>query len=890
VDYDTLDVMGKVQKNAAEVVSSMDRAVATATWSNVAFYPIDPRGMVGAAGPDHIEAAAPPQDRSFGIDSQSLDRERRRSRDSLQALAAQTGGLAAIDANDFTTAFEHIVRANTHYYLLGYHPTDFQPDGAFRNIEVRVARPGVSVVARKGYVRPRADEASDASRAVVSPAERSPELRGLLETAWPRPGLALGVTAAVFRVSRDRATVAVTVEIPGPALPFRREGDRAANDVEVAWLVLDDEGRAQSGERMFAQPRLTAQTLERVQRSGLRFVRSLYLAPGRYQLRVAARESEGGRRGSVFYDLQVPDFGDDLSISGVLLTSRAAAHTLTPSMDELVKARLQTPPTVMRAFASSDVLTAYAEVYDALEPAHDVAVTTRVTDLDGREVFRVSDERPSSALRAAGEWRHTVAIPLARLRPGPYRLRIEATPTVGERRVAREVSFQVLAAHAGSADLPLPAGGTRPAGGLRTSPRIVRLEAWLAAVDRHEPGRLDEPALMVLAWTPADLLDLAADLSVIVGLIGDPGYPVYWRMDPARPGRPERAPYSAADERRLRYLAREAAARCSGDPHLQRDAYPKKNADRCANRLLKRGGVLHTDVAIQGGDGAFATGADDDPKRLGIRFADGRQLGRQEDAGQWALVRALLANVDPDPAQDETVRLWYVATSAYGQYHERYMRHEDAGAQMFPGDAEMQFFAGCLHEMFASPRMQSLARSVRLPGGVAHGIGSASSELGKAQELFHRALERDPEFVEARIRLGRVLHLRGRHEQAAGELQRAATALSARRSMSVDDGLLAYYAEMFLGAAHESLGRPDAARAAFTRAAALYPGAPSPRLALSRLALSRNDRSGSLAALREAVQPGAEDRDDPLWRYHVVQGRAADAWFTRLHRSLAVEP
>ena len=66
VDYDTLDVMGKVQKSAAEVARSMERAVATATWNNVAFYPFDPRGMVGAAGPDHIEAAAPPQDRRSG--------------------------------------------------------------------------------------------------------------------------------------------------------------------------------------------------------------------------------------------------------------------------------------------------------------------------------------------------------------------------------------------------------------------------------------------------------------------------------------------------------------------------------------------------------------------------------------------------------------------------------------------------------------------------------------------------------------------------------------------------------------------------------------------------------------------------------------------------------
>ena len=103
--------------------------------------------------------------------------------------------------------------------------------------------------------------------------------------------------------------------------------------------------------------------------------------------------------------------------------------------------------------------------------------------------------------------------------------------------------------------------------------------------------------------------------------------------------------------------------------------------------------------------------------------------------------------------------------------------------------------------------MQSLARSLRLPAGAAHGIGSESGELGQAEQRFRRALEREPAFTEARIRLGRVLHLRGRHEEAARELQRAAAALSVE---PLDGGrrrpARRYYAEMFLGAASEALG------------------------------------------------------------------------------------
>ena len=184
------------------------------------------------------------------------------------------------------------------------------------------------------------------------------------------------------------------------------------------------------------------------------------------------------------------------------------------------------------------------------------------------------------------------------------------------------------------------------------------------------------------------------------------------------------------------------------------------------------------------------------------------------------------------------MRLWYLATSAYGQRYEQHTRHEDRAVELFPGDANLLFLAGSFHETFASPRMQSLVRSIRLPSGVSHGIGAEQSELREAEELLRRALEPQPAFVEARIRLGRVLYLLGRHEAAARELQQAVAALSSSGSKAADDdGLLRYYAEMFLGAASESLGRNDSARVSYARAAALYPDAPSPRLALSQLAL-----------------------------------------------------
>jgi tetratricopeptide (TPR) repeat protein len=185
--------------------------------------------------------------------------------------------------------------------------------------------------------------------------------------------------------------------------------------------------------------------------------------------------------------------------------------------------------------------------------------------------------------------------------------------------------------------------------------------------------------------------------------------------------------------------------------------------------------------------------------------------------------------------------------------------------------------------------MQGLVRSLELPPGIEHAIGSERWELRKAEDLFRRALAAQPAFLEARLRLGRVLHRLGRHDLAARELRQAARALPPAGGVtSDDDRLLAYYLAMFLGAAEETLGRHAQARASYERAAELFPAAPTPHLALSRVALSTNDRAGAIAAAREALLD--QEREDPWWRYHVVKGRRVEGWFDAFRRSVPSGP
>jgi tetratricopeptide (TPR) repeat protein len=606
---------------------------------------------------------------------------------------------------------------------------------------------------------------------------------------------------------------------------------------------------------------------------------------------VAAREAELGQRGSVFYELAVPEYAQhSLAVSGLLLTSRGAAATLTPAIDARLEPLLETPPTVSRRFTASDVVTAYFEVYPT---GHDTSVSARVTDLDGREVFRAGAGRPERSAATATPG-HLVEIPLADVVPGRYRLRIDARRAAGDPPTSQTLAFEVVPDRTAWSDVPVaPEGEALPGDSSIPAGRIDRLEAWLAAIDEHQPGTADAHALMVRLWPPPLLAELAADVAMLVRLVDDPGYPVLWLVDPARPGRPQRAPYSTGDEARLRALARTAAATCSrgrGRGDADPEGRPAGDEHCARNRLLKRGAVLHTDAAIRFRGELTAARTAGPSLRLQVRFNDGQQLAREEAPGHWELAQALLDNVAPRPQDDQTVRLWYLATCAYGQYYERHTRHEDRAIQLFPDDAELLFLAGSVHETFASSRMQALVRSMQLPWGATHGIESERSELREAEELFRRATDADPALLEARVRRGRVLQLLGRHEQAVRELERAVSALAAA-GPDPDAELLRYYAEMFLGAAAEATGRHEASQAAYGRAASAFPGASAPQLALSQLALQADDRVAALDAARLALRPRAgQDRDDPWWRYHLVQGRRVDSWFARLHESLASEP
>jgi VWFA-related protein len=136
---------------------------------NVSFYTIYARGL--AVSDEQIDLRRRRTTDGGGSrignhDTPTNDSQVLRSRlDSLLALSQNTDGLAVQNTNAIESAMQRIVSDLTSYYLVGYYSSNPKIDGKFREISVRVKRPGVKVRARRGYRAPTAEQLTEAAAA-----------------------------------------------------------------------------------------------------------------------------------------------------------------------------------------------------------------------------------------------------------------------------------------------------------------------------------------------------------------------------------------------------------------------------------------------------------------------------------------------------------------------------------------------------------------------------------------------------------------------------------------------------------------------------------------------------------------------------------------------------
>jgi hypothetical protein len=351
---------------------------------------------------------------------------------------------------------------------------------------------------------------------------------------------------------------------------------------------------------------------------------------------------------------------------------------------------------------------------------------------------------------------------------------------------------------------------------------------------------------LVGSWPEKAVLDLRVEIGSIRRLMKNPDEKIF------------QFPLDFNRTAEIRYTGDERKALASAAAHVV-------NAGLGESDLLARGIVLHSDVAILGN----GTG-------IVLRFSDGQ--GMRADparADHWAMARMLGDDIDKKAGRNADLAFWYRASlSAMAAVEMWNPSHAERALERFPDDPELQFLVGCLHETLAAPRTQASVARTRLEPGTFIRVGSADDELGRAVSLLKRAVALNPRHTEARLHYGRVLTWSRRAALAVGELRRA--------SSEATEPAQRYYAQLFLGAALGETNQAQAAREAYLSAAAIFPHAQAPRLAISELASVAGDRRDAAMAIEPllALSANEEERQDPWWTYFTSYGRRGDELMT----------
>jgi VWFA-related protein len=436
--YRVLDYRGGTLGLAEE---DMHRAITVATRNNVVIYPIDPRGLTEDGGLAETETG-PSTDPDARIEASLARLEMRQS---LVAIANATGGFALSNSNSFENAFDRIVQENSSYYVLGFSSTNERRDGRFRTLDVRVKRPGLIVRGRSGYMAPlRNERTPDPPKPATTV---SLPVSEALRSTVAVNGLPLRVFAAPFKGAERNAIVVIAVEIDGAQLGLVEKDGVHAGAFEVSYFTIDMRNRFYPGQTQTARLTLKPETHQQVMKSGMRMVLETELAPGRYQMRVAAGNG-GSKAGSVVYDIDVPDFTKTpLVLSGVTIGSQETSRVGTVNAKTGLASTLPGNVSATREFAAGDVVGLYVEAYENLRNAtpHTVTFDAELRAEGGTAVRKVSEERSSTELQGKrGGYGFHAQLRLDDLAPGLYVIHVEARANVGDRpTVSRDIQIRV---------------------------------------------------------------------------------------------------------------------------------------------------------------------------------------------------------------------------------------------------------------------------------------------------------------------------------------------------------------------------------------------------------------------------------------------------------------
>ena len=383
-------------------------SVDAARRANVAIYFLDARGLVATTSNFSAAEGSPIDARDIGAVFADIELDA----EGAVAVSEASGGFAIRNTNDLGAGLQRVSRESRSYYLIGYVPESDRADGKFREIQVKVRRPGLRVRARKGYY------AADARAAAAKdPGELDPDVRRALDAPRDLADLPLRATALVFDHVGNGAKVVVAADVDPKYFQLDAgDNQRLHGIVELAVAATHlATGQVYHFEQT-TELNLRPETKRQIDVWWYPISRDFTLPIGPYQARVVVRDRNSGRMGSVTHEFVVPPL-DGFRVSSPILTDQIQADAAGQAIPKPVLV-------ARRAFASGTTLFCQFTVYNAA-----LKESNRQPNVTGAWVLRRGDgtvvrQNEARVVTPApdGALTRMYGITLAGLAPGRYEL------------------------------------------------------------------------------------------------------------------------------------------------------------------------------------------------------------------------------------------------------------------------------------------------------------------------------------------------------------------------------------------------------------------------------------------------------------------------------------
>ncbi len=358
--------------NQAQLTATVNAAVK----ANVAFYPIDARGLVASAplGDATKGSSSASSVRTGGAQMQA-QASFQAQQETLTTLAGDTGGKALLDENDLSVGIVQAQKDISSYYIIGYNSGNSNLDGHYRKIDLKIKNNQIAKLDyRRGYFASKNWGKFDST-------DKERQLTEALMMGEPMTDIEVRAEIDFFRLGRDSYFVPVEVKIPGSDLEMAKHGTAERTRLDFIGVVKDSKGEVAGGGnvRDYVDLELKGDKAAEITKHPVAYDTGFTLKPGDYSLKFLVRENETGKIGTFEQKFTIPNLTTDqatLPTSSVILSNQIqpmtealySAEKDKKLLDEnpLVQNKEKLIPSVTRVFKQGQEMYVYVEVYEPL--------------------------------------------------------------------------------------------------------------------------------------------------------------------------------------------------------------------------------------------------------------------------------------------------------------------------------------------------------------------------------------------------------------------------------------------------------------------------------------------------------------------------------------------